>query len=372
MCICALLGTILEALKNSAEMRMFMKKEVRQWIPVCLAFLGTYGFGYLLKVMNVGRPYYTVIHLFVFFAVVLLLSWAKKGLDKVEDKKQRRRRAVYAFVISLLFSVSMIMGYQLQNRGLTDGGFFGKAMILVRSACLSLVFFPFFQFLFAEIEKINAWKPAVPEKKRPGTKVVFAVCTVVIFVCLIPVWLAYYPIVMSYDFHRQINEAAKGFIWFYPYQPIAHTWIIWVFMQLGNYLGSLQAGMAGMAVFHILLYSLACGYACTFIYRIVRKIWPVVPGCLFFGIFPLNSVIVVCTTKDVLFSILFLVFFLLLGERTFFAADKEKWIWDVLLLLEGCLMMQFRNNAWYAVAVFAVFFILFSAREEKSDMPPVK
>ncbi len=103
MCICALLGTISEALKNSAEKRMFMKKEVKQWIPVCLAFLGTYGFGYLLKVMNVGRPYYTVIHLFVFFAVVLLLSWAKKGLDKVEDKKQRRRRAVYAFVFSLLF-----------------------------------------------------------------------------------------------------------------------------------------------------------------------------------------------------------------------------------------------------------------------------
>lgn len=343
----------------------FMKKEVRQGILICLAFIGVYGFGYLLKVMNVSRGHYTIIHLFIFITLIFALSWTRAELEKIEDKRQKRRRIGYSFLTGLLFSLSMIMGYQLQNRGLTDGGLYGKGMILFHSACLSVAFFPFIQFALKGMERLKNWTSVITEREKPDAKKIFIISSIVIFVCLIPVWLAYYPIIMSYDFHRQVNEAAKGFAWFYPYQPIAHTWIIWVFLQLGKALGSLEAGMAGMALFQILLYSLACGYACTFIYRTVKKVWPVVLGVLFFGLFPLNTVVILCTTKDVIFSILFLVFFLLLCERTFYAAGRKKWILDGLLVLEGCLMMQFRNNAWYAVAVFVVFFLLFTPGKER-------
>ena len=70
-------------------------------------------------------------------------------------------------------------------------------------------------------------------------------------------------------------------------------------------------------------------------------------------------------SKDVLFTILFLVFVLLLAERFFFSGGRKQWILDLLLLLEGCVMIQFRNNCIYAVAVFGVFWFIFAARREK-------
>ena len=195
--------------------------------------------------------------------------------------------------------------------------------------------------------------------------IVFAVTAVVIFLCLIPVWLAYYPIIMSYDFHRQVNEAYKGLEWFYPLQPIAHTWLIRLFLQIGTTIGSYEAGMACMAVFQMVLYALVMGYATSMIWRMTAKKWPVVVTTLFLALFPYNTVLVVCTTKDTLFTILFTLFFLLFLERNYFSNGKKKILMNILLVAEGCLMMQFRNNAVYAVAVFMLL-LLSCGRKRKN------
>jgi len=259
--------------------------------------------------------------------------------------------------------MSMIMGYQLQNYGLTDGGYRGKAGIFLRSLCLGIAVFPFFNLLFQGLEKIGGSREV--SGKRWKSTAVFGIVTVAVFLCLIPVWLAYYPIVMSYDFHRQVNEAYKGFAWFYPYQPIAHTWIIWVFLQLGKALGSYQTGFACMAVFQILLYSLVTGYGAAVVYRLSKRKWAVAAAAAFFALFPFNTVLVVCTTKDTIFTILFTLFFLLLLERNLFASGRKKVVIEVLMVLEGSLMMQFRNNAIYAVALFAVLLALLAPKKEK-------
>ena len=289
----------------------------------------------------------------------------QKNLSELSDAKQYKHRVLYAAALSYLFAVTMITGYQLQTFGMTDGGVKGKCLILLRASCLGIALFPFCSLFFGWIEKT-----ASGDRTSTGTKTwksgsVFAVSAPLIFLVLIPVWLAYYPIIMSYDFHRQINEAAKGFLYFWPYQPIAHTWLIWLFLQLGYLVGNLETGMAGMALFHMLVYALVTAYTCTMLYRILKKKWVVPVGIFFFGMFPLNSVLVLCTTKDVLFSILFLLFVLLMTERSFFCQAKMKVVFDVLLVLEGCVMAQFRNNCLYAILVFGVLWLLFAAKKEK-------
>lgn len=326
------------------------------------AFLGTYGACYLGKAAGLSNASYTVLGVMAFLVIWALLERTGKDLEGLADKKERKRRIVFAEIVSFLFALSMIMGYQLQNNGLTDGGFRGKGLILLRAVCLSIAVFPFGNLLFKRAEGIRPAQETASGGLRPAA--VFGICAGVVFACLIPVWLAYYPIVMSYDFHRQVNEAYNGLAYFYPYQPIAHTWVIWVFLQLGKAVGSLETGFACMALFQMLLYALVTGYACSMLYRILKKKWAVIAAVLFFAVFPFNSVMVVCTTKDVLFTILFLLFFLLLMERSLFSGDKKIPI-DLALVLEGCLMMQFRNNAFYAAAVFMVLFVLLVPRKEK-------
>lgn len=344
---------------------MNLQKRKNLWILLVLTFLGTYGVCYAAKIATLQPTFYSIASVFLAVVLFMLLSKTKESIDNHSDDKIWKRRMYYALSISFLFSLTTIVGYQLQNFGMTDAGVKGKGLIILRAMCLAIAVFPFVNYFFLEIKKIDL-KCGKSEAKKPWKNgAVFGISAAVIFACLIPVWLAYYPIIMSYDFHRQINEAALGFEHFWPYQPIAHTWIIWVFLQLGYAIGDLEAGMAGMALFQMLLYSLVTAYGVTFIYRLTKKKWAVVATVLFFGVFPLNTVLVLCTTKDVLFSILFMLFVLLLGERFFFAEGKKKLLIEILLLLTGALMVQFRNNALYAIAVFGAVWFVFAAKKEK-------
>ncbi len=334
---------------------------------VLFAFLGTYGVSYVANLAGYSNASYSVFTVMLLIFIQRALSWAHRDLDTLTQSGLRKRRVIFSALLGFCFSVSMIMGWQLQKNGMTESGFYGKGMILIRSLCLTFAVFPLCSGFFKLIEKIPVWKKDRPQA-RFRERSVFGVCAVLIFLCLIPVWLAYYPIVMSYDFHRQVNEAANGLIWFTVYQPIVHTLVIWVFYQLGTALGSLQTGFACMAIFQMILYSLVTAYACSFIYRVVKKIYPVVICAAFFALFPFNTILVVCTTKDTLFSILFLLFFLLLLERAFYSDGKKQIVMDVLLVLEGCLMIQFRSNAIYAVAVFAVFLVILARKKEKLEI----
>lgn len=330
-----------------------------------LTLCGVYGVAYLFSLQPVNRIYYSVLNVLLAVGIFYLLQQTEKNLREIEEKKDRKRRICYVAVISFLFALSMVMGYQLQNLGMTDCGVLGKARILLRACCLGVTAFPFVNLLFAQVEKISLAEGVQTSGRKWKTGVVFIVAAVAIFLCLIPVWLAYYPIIMSYDFHRQVNEAYKGLAWFYPLQPIAHTWLIWLFLRIGTLLGSYEAGMACMAVFQMLAYALVMGYAAAMIWRMTAKKWLVTVTVLFFALFPYNTVLVVCTTKDTLFTILFTLFFLLFLERNYFSSDKKKIVMSVLLVVEGCLMMQFRNNAIYAVAVFMLLLLIFRPEKEK-------
>lgn len=340
------------------------QKMCRAGARIFLSFIGTCGFCYTAELAGFRNASYSVFGVTVFSALWLLCEKTRKNLGQLAEPGERRRRIIFAAAVSYLFALAMIMGYQLQSAGMTDGGFAGKGLILIRSACLGVGVFPFANFLFQGVERIGSGRKERAAAGRVRPIVVFGVCAGAVFVLLIPVWLAYYPIIMSYDFHRQVNEAHWGLDRFYPYQPIAHTWIIWVFMQLGNAVGSLQTGYACMAVFQMLLYALATGYACNMLYRITGRIWPAIAAVIFFAIFPFNSVMVLCTTKDTVFTVLFLLFFLLLVERSL-SSGRKKIVIEVLLVIEGCTMMQFRNNAFYAVAVAWIFLVLLVPRREK-------
>lgn len=338
-------------------------KSAKIWRRGICAFAGTYGVCYLWSIAGIIHASFSVLSAPVMLLLFGLLGRTERQLGEMADKRLLWRRVRYGAMVSFLFSVAMIMGYQLQNFGMTGAGVRGKLLILLRGGCLGIAVFPFTNMLFSAAERIPLRGPVQEGQGKWKSGKVFGISAAAVFLCLVPVWLAYYPVIMSYDFHRQLDEASKGFTWFWPYQPIAHTWLIWLFLRLGRLLGDLQAGMACMALFQMLVYSLAAGYACAFLYRILRRPWTVAAGILFFGVFPLNSVLALCATKDVLFGTFFLLFVLLLGECFFFSRGKRRIALSVLLVAEGCLMMQFRNNCIYAVAAFGVCWVLAAGKE---------
>lgn len=220
-------------------------------------------------------------------------------------------------------------------------------------------------YLFYLLEKAKISVESHDACKEWRNKNVFLISWGVVFLSWIPVLLAYYPAIMSHDFHRQSIEAAKGFIWFNNYQPLAHTWLIWVALQIGYAMDSLSFGMACYSIFQMLVFSLACAYACVTIYRLIHKKWAVILFVFFCGCFPFISVLALTATKDILFSALFLIFVSLFVERSFLCKGKKRWIIDVCWVLEGGIMMLYRNNAIYAVAVFAFVALLLAEKKQR-------
>lgn len=323
-------------------------------IPVILSFLGTCGVSCLLELTGSRYPDFNLMSVFCATAIYILL--------KRICRKQAASHYIYAAAVSFFLALILILGYQLDRNGMTECGVKGKGMILLHSLCLAIALFPFGDMLFGLIERIPFGMRTTGKVWKSGA--VFGISFGVIFLLWIPVWMAYYPIVMSYDFHRQVNEAYKGWIWFNSYQPLIHTWLIWLFLQIGGALGSNEAGMGLFTLFQMLVVSAAMGYACAGIYRMVKRKWAVVLAVLFYGVFPFCSVSMMIGTKDAIFSALFLTFVILLTERNLYHA-KRKWIMELPMVVTAVMMMLFRYNALYAVAAFGVLSLIFARGKEK-------
>lgn len=353
------------------------------------AFAGTYGISYLMNMRESSMFSFSVLTILLFVAIFLLLVKFQERMKLVADRKQRKRRAGYVFFVSFIFALTMVMGYQLQWLGYTEGGLRGRGLILIRSLCISVAAMPLVELLFAFWEYLGSRGIGTAEKAErtvgadgtgtagenagagrngaAGKKLwkYFAGCFGGIWLCWIPVWLAYYPVIMSYDFHRQSVEVVNSFSVFSTSQPLAHTLLIWCFRQLGLKIGSFQIAFALFALFQQMFLAAALGYSCVTIYRICKRRWVMIGTALFFGLFPLISIFACCTTKDVLFSAFFLFFLLFLLERFVFCQEKNRRKMDVLVVLSGVLMVLFRGNAWYALLPFVLLLPFFCERREK-------
>lgn len=333
-------------------------------LQAALAWFGVYGISYMYSLQGENLFSFDIFSLAVFGVLWVLIRLVWKDIAELPAGKARRRRLLYSEITALLFSLCLLMGWQLREMGITEGGFIGKGLLLLRSIYLSFAIFPFSYGLFRWGEQIGSREnPPVQKMWKSGRS--FLSVWLFIFLAWIPSFLAYYPSVMSYDFHRQSQEAMHGFIWFNDYQPLAHTWLIWLFLRVGELFDSYQTGMACFSLFQMLVFSASCGYACTVFYRLIKRRWALIVMALFYGIFPYYSVLAVCTTKDVMFTALFQAFVCLLLERTFFCEGKRQHVIDAVWILEGILMMLFRNNALYAVVVFMIFLCILSGKKQR-------
>ena len=341
------------------------------------AFAGTYGISYLMNMRESSMFSFSVLTILLFVAIFLLLVKFQERMELFADRKQRKRRARYVFFVSFIFALTMVMGYQLQWLGYTEGGLRGRGLILIRSLRISVAAMPLVELLFAFWEYLGSRgadgtgtageNAGAGRNEAAGKKLwkYFAGCFGGIWLCWIPVWLAYYPVIMSYDFHRQSVEVVNSFSVSSTSQPLVHTLLIWCFRQLGLKIGSFQIAFALFALFQQMFLAAALGYSCVMIYRICKKRWVMIGTALFFGLFPLISIFACCTTKDVLFSAFFLFFLLFLLERFVFCQEKNRRKLDVLVILSGVLMVLFRGNAWYALLPFVLLLPFFCERREK-------
>ncbi len=290
---------------------------------------------------------------FLFIAEKDLYAHIKKD-GKIADKMVK-----YALVFGTMFGIATDAGYQFARTEMTLPGLKGKFIIFVTGLFLSAVFLPATYRIFRFIEGLYSSSAPKEEKKIKPLKA-FLICLVIIQLFWLPAFLAYYPAIMSYDFHRQFGEAVKGYIWFFEYQPLSHTFLIRMAYLLGLKMGDLAKGMAVLALFQSLLLSSSISAGIVYVYNKTGK-KPAIFWLVLFALLPFNPVLAISMTKDIIFSAFFAFVILLVCKMK----DGVRGWACVLFFICGIINILFRNNAPHAMIFLIPAFILVEKQLKK-------
>ncbi len=351
-------------------------KNNKKYVIVAILFiLSIAGFSYVFYKEFFGSPAYSVLITFLLAAHLFYMIGTFKVYDSSISAPNFRKISVYSCVFSYVFSVFCVMGAQLKSDQMTAGGVKGKLFILLISGSLACFNFPYFFRLLLFVDKKTDSLSGRDLKSDELSKrsiwdspsKLFFISSGIIFLMYIPVFLAYYPAIMAHDFHRQSQEAIQGLAFFWPYQPLAHTWLYWLFFKIGNAAGSLVIGMALYTLFQILLISASFGYMLLNVYRISKEKWLYFCGIALLSIHPLFSVMSVEATKDGIFTASFVFFVSKFLELELFddSAKKRNILNVFILTVTAVVMSLFRYNAIYALSVFFLFWIPLGNRKHK-------
>lgn len=263
-----------------------------------------------------------------------------------EDRRLRR----YAVILGGLFSLSCVLGGLLQRTGRTFRTVPEFLLMLPLVFVMTLVSSFVAGGLLLLLGKLweGTCKSRLSQKEYAAWKV-FLFAALLILLCWLPVFLAYYPSVFAYDAEGQLYQVMAHD--YSTHHPLIHTLFLGAFFELGDRaLGSCSAGMAVHSMAQMVLMAAIFGYAIMVLYR-ERTSWVMrFLLFLFYALFPVNSILALSTTKDVLFSGLVLLYLIKACQCIGGKREPSRWQYAALIFVTA-LMLLFRNNALYACLV---------------------
>lgn len=316
-----------------------------------LAAAGFLGLCILLKDSGHSRDMFWSIYSVFILAFLIIVEKDIVSLMR-KDGDISKRIFKYAAVFGAFFGMATDAGYQFALTEMTAPGIKGKFFIFLTGILLSALFLPVTYRIFRFVEGLYSHGTEKEEKKFKPL-MVFVISLVILQIFWLPAFLAYYPAIMSYDFHRQFGEAVKGYIWFFEYQPLSHTFLIRMAYLLGLKLGDLGKGMAILALFQSLILSSSISAGITYVYKKTGK-KPALFWLVLFALLPFNPILAISMTKDIIFSAFFAVVILSVCNMK---GGARRWVY-VMFFICGIVNILFRNNASYAMVFLIPAFML--------------
>lgn len=284
---------------------------------------------------------------FAIFTVLGLYCLIKDGIFK----KTSLANDFLLWIAALLFSATVVTGYHFTN----ETAITLKVLVLFAFAIGGLTFV--YKCLFVKIYTIfEGWAKKQSASNKPADinkKKVWLTAFVVIMCCWSIVWLAYYPGFINYD-HEQIMQVINGE--YTTHHPLIHTLMFGGIYVLGLKLGNATVGVILYAFIQMSIMASIMAYSFVYVVENINSKAFRVLVLAFYGLLPVNSILAMSTTKDVIFSGLVLLAVVLLEKYNKEDGSKIK---GFLLMGTTVLMLLFRNNAFYALALMFVLAVCF-------------
>lgn len=266
-----------------------------------------------------------------------------------------KRRLGYSAIFSSLLSVALLMGGKITYATTNFSGFhfidlfyFVTFFIIITSACLV-----FFNFL--DHHQLTQ-KTVTP--KLFTNKYFWLIAAAVILLCWLPFFLAYFPGLISVDSAVQFNQALQGE--YSNWHPVLHTFLLGIFIQIGDALGNLTLGIALAVFVQMLATALIFGWIVRWTYKTFNKRWPVYLIWVFFALCPIVAAFAITPWKDIIFSALCLLLFTQLWDIIRQHRIARFTLRTILpLLLNSIIITFFRNGAIFIIITVAIVLFVY-------------
>lgn len=262
-----------------------------------------------------------------------------------------QKNKLYVF-FSYIFSFFLICSYIFGH----NGGFqtVGRAFLIALAA---LILTPFLSIIFIRLSSLSLCSRFQNSRlDRLYANRLFYI--VVLFIMQIPVFLAFYPGMCYYDLPIQIEQYETPY--FVLNHPLLHTLFMGVFKNL---FAEPNTGYAVATIIQMLLVDSAIAYALHYVYCKKCNLILCTLALIFYGLMPINSVLIISTTKDILFAAFLLVFFI--DMLRLFQNELTTPFSFIRCIVNTVLMLLFRSNAVYAfVPAFALILLILLRKKD--------
>lgn len=283
-----------------------------------------------------------------------------KTFKTVKFKRIRKRDSVIFGIIGFLFCFFEFTGRLLAAQGnlVWTGAYVLRLLLscLLGGVCLGVGGVFLADMLKQLWGKFSARKKKYNQENAQGsmrfcekTWQFWLLGTALILLCWLPCYLAYYPGICAYDVTVQTGQIESGA--YNDHHPIAHTLLLAGSMRLGEALfGDANTGLGLSVAVQMSCLAGAFGWGLALLRRRGVNGKHILCLLLLSMFYPFHMYMSVSVSKDVFFSVFFLLQMLALYELI---RLREKGFggFDVLFFVSALGMQLFRNNGRYAMLV---------------------
>lgn len=274
----------------------------------------------------------------------------------IKLNKIRKRDSIIYGIIGFLFCFFEFTGRTLAAQGniVWTGDYVVRLLLscVLGSVCLGALGVFLADILRKLRELFSARKEENNRRFCEKTWQFWFLCTALILLCWLPGYLAYYPGICAYDVTVQTGQIESGA--YNDHHPIAHTLLLAGSMRMGEALfGDANTGLGLLVAVQMFCLAGALGWGLALLRRQgvnEKLVWCLLLLNMFY---PFHMYMSVSVSKDVFFSVFFLLQMLALYELI---RRREAGFGgcDVLFFVSALGMQLFRNNGRYAMLVLLV------------------